>query len=265
MESTLWNNVNYKYPMKFCHNIFIREYDMSKANISSLLYAKKIDKNLYDYLYNADKPVREKYIGIMILKDPSIYQSIQDGIIEGKRRLFLNNNLKDSDILSIKNDAVFVIGKDLLYTEFDIFKFNCKNVYTMYIQSQDIEIYYGDELSLDGSLSVNLDIKGINDDLLPLHQPGMLDIISETCYLLQHDTIQHCILFLSDICNKYINLELPIEYYREFNYLSKYKVKTNIFSYYLDDINDKYKFQIDINRNFLILRDLLHIISTLLK
>ena len=111
MSSDLWRNINYKYPLKFCHNTFIREYDMSKANINSLLYTNRISKDYYDYLYRADKQTREIQIGLMIQKDPSIYQSIQEGIMEGKKRLFESNDLKDSDILSIALIGAFSDGK----------------------------------------------------------------------------------------------------------------------------------------------------------
>ena len=262
MSSDLWRNINYKYPLKFCHNTFIREYDMSKANINSLLYTNRISKDYYDYLYQADKQTREIQIGLMIQKDPSIYQSIQEGIMEGKKRLFESNDLKDSDILSIKNDAVFVMRKELQYTAFDNLVFVCKNVYTIYMQILDLEIYYGDNINMDGSLSTNIDVKGINDSLvLNYHSPGILDIISDTCYLIQHDTAMSAIQYLSDIYRRYINRELDINYYREFNYESRFVLNTYNFRYSLDTIDERYKDQIDINRNLLVLRDLLYIVS----
>lgn len=262
MKSNLWSNINYKYPLKFCYNTFIREYDMSKANINSLLYKKRITKEQYDYLFNTDKQTREIQIGLMIQKDPSVYQDIQDGIVEGKKRLFLYNDLEDQDILSIKNDAVFVLRKELSNTTFGNFVFVCKNVYTMYMQILDLEIYYGDKVNIDGSLSINIDVKGINDSIVfRSHSPGILDVITDVCYFIQHDSITVAIQYLSDIYDRYINRKLDVCYYREFNYESKFVLYTPNFRYSLDTISDQYLSQIDINRNLLVIRELMYIVS----
>ena len=60
-------------------------------------------------------------------------------------------------------------------------------------------------INIDGSLSTNIDVKGINDSLvLNYHSPGILDIISDACYLIQHDTVISAIQYLSDIYRRYI-------------------------------------------------------------
>ena len=114
MFSNLWENVNYTAPLP-SYTGFITEYDLSKANISALFSRGVITKDLYDDLYGADKHYREVMIGIMIKRDRGIYEEIAAGIKDAKRMLFEANNIQDSEILSINNDAVFFAGSFLSF------------------------------------------------------------------------------------------------------------------------------------------------------
>ena len=175
MASGLWRNINYKTPVKYYTNTYIREYDLSKANINALLYQGRIDKSQYNIFYNMDKKQREITIGKMIAKDRTIYQDIQSGIKEAKRKLFLTNDIEDLDIVSIKNDAVFIVGKYLKETEFPPFTFIIKNEYNIFLQLQELEIYYSDSIDNNG-YDINIDVKGIHR-LLPKQRrvSGMTD------------------------------------------------------------------------------------------
>ena len=184
MASELWRNINYKTPIKYFINTYIREYDLSKANINALLYQKVLTKEEYNRFYNMDKKEREVIIGKMISKDRTIYTNIQTGIKEAKRKLFISNNIEDIDIVSIKNDAVFIVGKLLPYTEFQPFKFVIKNEYNIFLQLQELEVYYSDNF-INGEFNINIDVKGIGDNNLILHEHGILDIICEVCGRLQ--------------------------------------------------------------------------------
>ena len=56
----LLQSPNYNSSYDIILNSFIREYDISKANISVLYQRGVIDKSIYDELYNSDKFIREK-------------------------------------------------------------------------------------------------------------------------------------------------------------------------------------------------------------
>lgn len=260
MLSDLWKMTNYRTPIKFIINQYIREYDLSKANINALLYTKRISQEEYDKLYSLDKNTREVTIGLKIQKDPSIYTSISTGIIEGKRRLFLSNELEDINIVSIKNDAVFVVHKDLLYTEFPPFIFNVKNTYTSYIQLSELEVYYSDQYTRDGILNTHIDIKGISDKNIPLHTNGMLDVICNICHMLQRDDAYEAGQYLMDIYDKYVHRALPVNYYRTFDADSSYQFHSFTHTMRLDHIDESMLRSLDINRNLTILRELLHIV-----
>ena len=156
---------NYNSEYNLILNSFIREYDLSKANINALYERGVISKDQYDNLYNSDKQIREKTIGLMIRKDQNIYKEIQKGIIDAKRNLIISNNIEPEDIVSIKNDAVFVKNNKLKYTKFGLMDFKLKNTYTLYIKINRYEFYY---YYNSFNNEEKLDVKGINDDNLKL-------------------------------------------------------------------------------------------------
>ena len=266
IESSLWKVLNYKTSIKYLINTYIREYDLSKANINALLYTNRISQEEYNRFLDMDKKNREISIGLMIRNDRSIYKDIQKGIIEAKRKLFLNNFIDNFEVVSIKNDAVFIHGRALQFTQFSPFDFKLKNEYTIYLQLQELEVYYGDTIDqYTGEILTNLDIKGIGDSTLLIHQNGMLDLICEACYRLQREKIEDTMSWIIQIYDKFINRQLPKEYYRNFDNNSMYKIHTFTRVVSLVDIDDSMIQYLDINRNLLILRDLVSIISDIYR
>ena len=256
----------YRSPYPYIVNNFIREYDLSKANISSLLSGGLISVDRYNELYNMPKNEREVIIGIMS-RDKNVLECIQNGIRQAKRLLFEANNIQDIEVVSIRNDAVFILGRELANTEFGYFKFNMKNKYTIFFKLCDLEVYFGSDYDFNcGIETVNIDVKGINDNKLELHVDGMLSIISDICSMLMRDDPSDTLRYLSDIYSKYITRQLPIKYYREFNSRSAYVFNAPVCQYTIDyELEDQYLNRIDINRNALILRDLINIVSAVYK
>ena len=154
MNIDIWKNINYKTPAKYFINTYIREYDISKANINALLYCGRLSKEEYDNYAIQDKRDREVQIGLLIKRDKSVYRDIQRGILEAKKRLVLSNNLDETRIVSIKNDAIFVNGEILKYTEFSPFTFIIKNTYTIFLSLQNLEVYYFDFLNQSTVISI---------------------------------------------------------------------------------------------------------------
>ena len=225
----LYERMIYLADISYLSNTFIREYDMSKANINVLYTKGLISKEVYDDLFNAERMVRQRYVGNAQRENPAIVKALQEGIIEAKKKLFEANNLQDYSVLSIKNDAVFVISKELLYTEFsDYIKFKCKNIYTGYykiITRRAIYelYYYYNKMTKEEKL----DIKGINDDNIYLYIPGMIQLLKDIFFTVQTQGPIEALKIMKDIYNQYINLQLPFECYRRFGIGDfKLKVKT---------------------------------------
>ena len=111
MPTELWRSLNYKTQYKYFINTFIREYDLSKANINALLYTKRISVEDHKTYLAMDRNERETKIGLWIKKDKSVYKDIQKGIIEAKRRLVFANNIEDSEVVSVKTmQCLLLVG-----------------------------------------------------------------------------------------------------------------------------------------------------------
>ena len=242
---------NYNSSYNIILNSFIYEYDIAKANINALYSRGVIDKAMYDNLSNSDKAIREKQVGLMIRGDQNIYREIQNGIIDAKKQLIITNNIDLEDIVSIKNDAVFVMNKKLDNTKFGLMDFKLKNTYTMYIKINRYEFYY---YYNSYNQEEKLDVKGISDDKLVYHKNYFMDFLLSLFNTLQVDGIVSAINMLQNFSIAYINRTLESNYYRKFNSESGFDLLYDgkmWSSIYVSDIN-----LIDIRYNYEILRDL---------
>lgn len=266
MISQLYKNINYKSQVNNIIGENIREYDISKANITMLYSANIISLEEYNRLCNVDKMERQITIGYLIKKNPQYNKVIQEGILEAKKNLFEANYIEDHHVLSIKNDAVFLINTAPSITKFGLSEFKLKNEYTSFFIANNMEFFY--YLDMINNIE-RLDIKGINtkDYLLkvyPLHKNYFIEFLLTLFETLQNGSIQEGIEILSTFYNKYINRELPVEYYRELNTNSQFKI-TNMgiveVSYTMDRASQNELKYLDINHNRLILSDLNKILT----
>lgn len=257
---SLYNQMNYKSPYPYIINTFINEYDIKAANINALLSEGMIDRDEYNRYMSMPKKHREIEIGLLSRKDSSVYKTIKKGIIHAKKQLFESNNIDDTKVLSIKNDAVFVMGDPLEYTVFGNYEFKLKNTYNVFLRLDNLEIYYG---ILPDSGLINIDVKGISDSKLPLHQYGILTVISTVCDLLYRYNHKEAIKYCVDTCRRYLNKQLPYDYYREFDSRSMYRICTRYQSFYFDTIDEELFKYVDLNRNLIIFRHILYILSTI--
>ena len=254
----LYDKVNYTAGISYLSNVFIYEYDISKANINVLFMKNVIDKHTYDYLYEAPRMVRQVYVG-KLCRDTSISEILKAGIIEAKKMFFEANNIQDRDVLSIKNDAVFIIGKRVQYTEFGLIKFVAKNVYTSFYKLANMEFYY---YYSNATKEEYLDIKGISDKNLQYHEGFFLQIIKDLFYSIQVNGPEISMRMLKDVYNEYISLQLPVECYRQFNTQSEYhfKFKCGTTGYGINNASEAHKQMLDITFNISILMEIQRIL-----
>lgn len=228
--NVLYERINYSSNLPFVFSRYIREYDIQKANISILFDKGIISQQDYEYLYNSDRMERQIYIGKLQRSNKKITKALQSGIINAKKNLFLSNKIEPHEVLAIKNDAVFIIGRELTNTQFGIIKFVEKNVYTSFMRLQNVEIYYGfDRISN----TENYSIKGLGKKEF-YHRDYMIDFLLYIINSIQTTDIQNVIIDLGNFYREYINRLLPIGYYREFNSDSRYKIG----GFIVDDIPD---------------------------
>lgn len=255
----LYEKVNYISGLKFLFSNYIREYDLSKANINVFYLKGVIDKNLYNKLMIASREERQITIGLLELEDRKNIKILADGIIEAKKMLFEANDIKDSDVLTIKNDAVFVINKVLNHTKFGEFlDFKLKNTFTDFIYLKGIEIYYGYNRVTN---TENIQTKGLGKKAY-LHKDFMLDFIVYIMSEIEMGNIESAISSFTDFFNDYTTGKLDIGYYREFNSDAMYSIINSPYKVFTAD-NDEYTKTniININYNMNVLRDLFGYLS----
>ena len=266
------NHMNYLLDIDYLINNSIYEYDLSQANIHALLYTGRIGLDEFEWLSVLPKEQREIYIGLSIRNDKTIYKSIQKGIMDAKKMFCVQNSINIDNILSIKNDAIFVIGMLPKITEFGIcgskkFIFKQKNYYSSYYKlvtpnKSKFECYYNYNPVEDYDC---IDIKGISDEALKQHEDYFLDFLKSLFYAIQCFGPREVVLdMIKTFYNQYINLELDIGFYREFNYLSRFKIKFNGYvDYYAETLSNKDKNILDISFNLQLIVYLQKIVSSM--
>ena len=270
MSSELYKSTNYIIKEPLILNANIIEYDISKANINALYCYDMISTEEYNSLYGLDKRSREIVIGRKIatrgtddnpLSEQEVEyriklaSTIKDGIMEAKRLLFETNGIQDSNVIRIANDAIYVNNMNpLQFTSFDInnngrfMTFARKKQFNMVLNLERVSIFIFDNPLSD---SIDVDIKGISDDKLYLNEP-FIQFICEIMSSLQSSDKPSTLQLFNSFYEPYIKKELPIEYYREFNSMSSYRIITG--NYLVEDASELDKDKISIEYNLMVLR-----------
>lgn len=254
MSSELWKQKNYllDIPYLIAHHIY--EYDIQKANINILRELRLIDDDYYNKLLKMKRMQRQMEIGYLIKYNEGLGDKLANGILQYKKRLFEENGIEDSDILSIKNDAVFIIDKNLKNTKFGRVHFVKKNSYTSFVKlTKTIEIYF-EYNTIDSTMS--LDIKGISEENLQKHHEYMATFLAEILYYVETGSIAEALTYAGDFYNNFISYKLPVGYYRNFNAESDFIINANGTTYSVNYIidSDVMLRSVDIGYNVEILR-----------
>lgn len=250
MSKSVWKKVSYKSSIQYVIDFPIREYDLTKANISVLRDANAISEDLYQYLYACPKDERNITIGKMIGKNTQL-ETVRKAGIENARRLFMEiNNLDDSDILAIRNDAMVVLSDRPMKLDItERTKFRLEGSYRSFYRLGMIELYY--DFDPINKIEV-LDIKGLGENSIPLHADYMLDFLKELFYCAQLEGLGTAINILSQFYDNYINLRLEVGYYRELVSGSRYRLNrsfTNFQTIEMDWATERDKKYLDISYN----------------
>lgn len=206
----VWINPNIQY--LFDNEII--EYDMQDAGFSLIKQFKLLpDEKINELTKMGKGKERHIKIGKMQGEDKVFSKALSDKFAD-LRKIFISvNNLTDNEILSVKKDAIFTIGK-CSKTKFGSIQFIPKNIYSSYVRFpniNDLEIYYSKD---------QIDIKGISDTIINRHRLYMLDFIRNIISMIESKDIRvrrYLIKFIMD----YKQHNLDDGYYLEFNSKSK--------------------------------------------
>lgn len=249
----------YLSDIPFITNHFIYEYDISKANLNILFTKNMISKENYDIISQFGRGQREIYFGNLQRKNPEISQVLSDGLTEYRKRFIQDNNLNEMNVLSIKNDAFFIIDTIPKYTKYDNVEFKLKNTYTSYYHINKLEMYYYLDIINDREI---IDIKGIDDKKLLLHQNYFISFLCSVFDSIQTGYIEESINIVNTFHEQYINKKLEYGFYREFNSDSLYRLSFPNGMQWLSIAIDNNSFEyLNIGNNLNIIRELYAIIN----
>ena len=262
----LWERKQWITDVPVILNNNIYEYDIRAANVN-MMYAYGIISpgEFYNYL-NMDKHIREVSVGLLQKRQKAqtgtnkIGTLINEGIKECKRLLFEANGIEDSNVVRVASDAVYVMSECpypittvVLNNHHVVFK--VKGPYRSMLKLNNVVIFFS--LLAD---AYDVDVKGINDNLVHLHS-DFLSFLCQIIECMEHGDRDGTMRIYKDYYEAYINRELPINHYREFNSNSCFRlINSNVGTMYIDQsIIDL----IDISYNNFILRELYRIILTM--
>lgn len=215
--SKLWTKEKYTDDnISYIINNTIIEYDMKSAGLNMTKEFNLLpeeDRYLIERWEQMPKKQRNVAIGVYERDHPEFKKAKNASFARARRLFFIANNIEDHEVLSIKKDAIFLL-READNLEFGAIKFVPKNEYSDYIILNGIEVYYD---------KGRIDIKGIGDDILYRHRNGWLSALA---YIFNKMKLtngkEEVALFLKDLMYEYKTLDLPIDFYREFNKSSTY-------------------------------------------
>lgn len=235
--SEVWSQSNYLAPYNYIMDANIVEYDIEKANISVLYSKGAISKSTYEGLYNAPKHVREVAVGRMLRREKDLSGILSEGIMEARKALCEQLNLTSENILSIKNDAIFVIWGDIVPNITDVWvnqyiKFKPKGRYASFYKIYRKEFYYDYDPVTNRE---GLDIKGVGDYGVEMCRP-FIGLLCDLFYLALTAGPKAALAKANQIYMDFVQKKFPIEFYRRLDSHARFDIV---------DISSYAKFQAD--------------------
>lgn len=214
-ERTYYTNKDIKY-------VFgdkIVEYDLREAGYSCVKRYNLCQTDTINRLEKMNKKARHIEIGKLIIKDKELGKNIKKHIAEARYKFLTSNKIEEDKILSIKNDAIYIIGEDVGELEFDGLEFRNKRQYFAFMNINKNEFYIADDI---------VDVKGINDNLTKFHQDFMLDFFRDFANRVSNSDYEKQVDFIKEVAYLYRNYELDTRYYRELNTTSLFRPKVPV-------------------------------------
>lgn len=265
MSSQLWERTTYASRIEYIIDNTIREFDISKANISILRDANTLSEQEYQYYLTCPRMERQIAIGKLQGSNPGFTEIIKSGIMNAKKVFMQSNSIKDSDVLYIRNDALGIVGsKPIKYLNItDRVAFRESARYSSFVKFNAIDFLY----FFDPVLNVEkLDVKGLGDSGVAVHKDYMLEFLCELFYCAQMEGVQPAISLLQTVHQNYLARRLDVGYYREVNPGSLYKLDSSMSmnsSIYTDYATEYYKRYLDISYNDSLLRHFNRILASI--
>lgn len=237
-KTLIWKKDQYTNPNIFyLFNREIIEYDMKRAGLNLAKHFNLLPAKTIDDLFELPKDVADIKLGIIQKNDKDFAEKLKLAFQSIRATFFEINDIEESDVIAIKKDAIFLLKRCKYEKIGEYIHFRIKNEYTSYIHLERIELYYN---------PTNLHVKGINDNLLPLHENYILSFLKKFFFKMETDEPSTTIQFMRRFIDRYKSHELESGFYREFNSKSMYKT---VHGDRVSDWDDDNSF-LDISYNF---------------
>lgn len=209
-SKTTWLNPNIEY--LFGDDII--EYDIRDAGFNIIKHYRLLPDDKISELELMGKGIKRHIeIGKIQGSNKEFSNRLLEKFTEVRSIFLSTNNITDDNIISVKKDAIYTIGR-CNRLKFGNIEFVPKNSYTSYIRFSSInnlEIYYSSD---------TMDIKGMGDHAINRHRLYMFDFIRSTISMIENNESRakrNIIKFIND----YKQQNLDEEYYVEFNNMSR--------------------------------------------
>lgn len=234
---TLADKTLYKAPYLYLVNMWLKEYDLEKANISILFEEGVLSESDYQKFYNMPKEDREVQIGCMMKDNKDLTKVLQNGLKKARNTFLIENHIEDNNVLYIDNDSITIIEprtssvENKYVTNFSkCIHFKMKNVYSSMYRLKDVDFLY-----FNNRIEERYRIKYANKNMRFKHTNGFLEFLLTICNEAEMGHVLNTLQMIKYTYCMYIRCELPTDFYREFNQRSQFKFKqTGSFSYYTD-------------------------------
>lgn len=214
LNSDLYTHDNYlNDSIEAVFNKKIIEYDIKSANTSLMKEYSLLPENVIHELEKLPKKDRVVRIGKLMKADKKFKDDLMSAFEHIRKRFFDENDIEDEDVLTIKKDAIFLFKK-VKNTKIGECHFIEKNVYTSYLYLNKLEIYFKSNLLLETS---EIDVKGINDEILKYHEEHMIKFLKHIFLLSERNSKEKVLKYIKSFSSSYKKYELDLNYYREFN------------------------------------------------
>lgn len=233
---------------KFITNAEIVEWDIRSGNTSIMKEYKLAPYNTIARLEKMSKSERVIAVGKIMQVNKEFSKKLEDGFNDAVNRFIEANDLsRDIDIISIKRDAVYTINKNISTTKIGShIDFIPKNMYHAYVYLEGKEFYF--KKNWDNE---SIDVKGMNDKLLPRHHNGIHQMLIQVINLLKKPDDCEAHQYMHEFVDAYKKRELDLDFYRAYNEESKFYVnvgddETVLFDVITEDMLP----QVDIRYNY---------------
>lgn len=235
-RKTLWTNHDYQY----LKNVTITEWDIKSAGLSVIKFHKLLPESEINKLENMSKKMRTIREGLYQRERPDLAEKIVKTLEDVRQGFVYINGIHQENVLSIKKDAIFLINKfPQIVNIKDKFEFREKGKYTSYICLNKNEFF----MQPNG----DLEVKGINTECLEKQRDYFLKDISYFLKMGEKVGQNQMLSILRNYKRKYINMQLPIDTYRELD-SGMFRLKDG---YITNEVDESLLDDIDISQNYM--------------